>query len=67
LVEALEFFLPHFFLGGSPHGRVVGCAVFDHVPEDSCQFMGHGGDGFGCAQSRLPSPETIAQVIFGAP
>ncbi len=63
----MEFFLLHFFFGGRPDGRVVGLVELDHVPGNPGQFMGHGGDGFGGAQSRLPPSEAIAHVIFGTP
>ncbi|MEO6181559.1 MAG: hypothetical protein ABIP76_00310, partial [Verrucomicrobiota bacterium] len=49
-----------FFFGGRLDGGVVGLVELDHVPDNPGQFMGHGGDGFGCSQPRFPAPEAVA-------
>ncbi len=41
--------------------------MFDEVPEDSGQFVGHGGDGFGGAQPGFPSSKAFSQLVFAPP
>ena len=67
MLEALDFLLAEFFFCGSPDGGVVGLLVFEEVPEDAGQLVGHGGNGFGRAQACFPSAEALTQVIVAAP
>ena len=67
MFEAAESFLFEFFFGEGPYSGIVGLVVFEEVPEDAREFMGHGRDGFGSALAGFVSAETIAEVIFGAP
>jgi len=66
-VEALDFLLTEFFLSGGPNRRVVRDVEADQMPEDAGEFVGHGGDSFGCTQSCFPAAEAIAQIILGSP
>ena len=48
--EAFDFLLAVFFFGLGPDGGVVWFLMFEEVPENAGQFVGHGGDGLGGAQ-----------------
>ena len=49
--EAFDFLLAVFFFGLGPDGGVVWFLMFEEVPENAGQFVGHGGDGLGGARS----------------
>ena len=65
--EAFDFLLAVFFFGFGPDGGVVGFLIFEEVPENAGQLVGHRGDGLGGAQSGFPAAETVAQIILGIP
>ena len=65
-MEVFETFLFEFFFGLGPDGGVVRDAILDEMPEDAGQFVGHGGDGLGCAQAGFEAAETIPQIIWNA-
>ena len=50
-----------------PYGRIIGLTESDQVPEDAGQFVGHGGDGFGRAESSFPAAKAISEVVFAVP
>jgi hypothetical protein len=55
VLEAGELAAFHFgFFLGEDFG-VEGFLVFEEVPEDAGQFMGHGGDGLGSAEAGFPA------------
>ena len=67
MFETFQAFSFHFFLSGSPNCGVVRLVVFDQVPKDAGEFVGHGGDGFWGTQPGFPAAETIAHIVFAAP
>ncbi len=67
MLEAPDTFSLKFFLGFGPDGGIVRGALLDEVPDDSGQFLGHGGDGFGGSQPGFPATEALAQIIIAAP
>jgi len=66
-LEPFEFFLVGVSDGLVPNGRVIRGAVFEHMPDDACEFMGHGGDGFWGAQTSFPTAEAIAEIVLAVP
>lgn len=67
LLQTFDFFLFEFGFGLLPNRGIVRAAIFNEMPDDSGQLMGHGGDGFGGSQASFPAAETIAQIILAVP
>ena len=59
MLEAFDFFLVEFFFGFSPDGRSTRLPIFDKVPEDAGEFVGH-KDG---PAARGPRPS----FLYGRP
>ena len=66
-METFEFFLVGMGDGLVPNGGVIRGAKLNHVPDDACQFMGHGGDGFWGAEAGFPAAEAIAKIVLAVP
>jgi len=50
VLESSQFFAAQFFLLFAKDFRVEGLAMFEQMPDNACQFVGHGGDGLGGTQ-----------------
>ena len=66
-MQAFKFFLVGMGDGLVPNGGVVRGAKFYHVPDDACEFVGHGGDGFWGAEAGFPAAEAIAEIVLAVP
>ena len=66
-MQPFEFFLVGVSDGLVPNGGVVRSAKFEHVPDDACEFMGHGGNGFWRAQPSFPAAEAIPEIVLAVP
>jgi hypothetical protein len=55
VLEAGQLFVFHLLFFFLEHAPVELLLELEQVPEHARQFMGHGGDGFGTAPSRLPA------------
>ena len=53
MLEAFDFFLFEFFFGFSPDGRSIRLTIFDEVPEDAGEFVGHSRHGLGGVPGRV--------------
>jgi len=55
MVEAFEFLFLLVFCFFAKDLWVERLLEFDEVPDNACEFVGHGGDGFGGAEFGFPA------------
>ena len=55
MVEAFELLFVLVFFFFAKDLWVERLLEFDEVPDNACEFMGHGGDGFGSAEFGFPA------------
>ena len=66
MLEAFDLFLFEFFFCFGPDGGIVGGAIFDHMPENAHQFVGHGSDRLWSPEPCFPTAEAFAQIVLAA-
>lgn len=62
-----EFFAAQFFFFMAEDFRIERLLELEQVPEDASQFVSHGGDGLGSAQSGFPAAVEIPEIVLSAP